>query len=143
MQISIVLSIILGFLSTEFLGLLTGGLVSAGYLAFYFNQPLRIITTLLFSIIITLLMKLLQRYLILFGKRRFMLTILLSLLFSQLVKNSYFMISFINQDLRIIGFIIAGLVSNDMQKQGIFKTLLVVLLSTGLIWLIVQTGLFA
>ena len=35
LQQAIGLSIILGFLSTELLGLFTGGLISAGYLAFY------------------------------------------------------------------------------------------------------------
>ena len=35
LQQAIGLSILLGFLSTELLGLFTGGLVSAGYLAFF------------------------------------------------------------------------------------------------------------
>ena len=43
LQQAIGLSIIMGFLSTELLGLFPGGLSAAGYLAFYVEQPYRIL----------------------------------------------------------------------------------------------------
>lgn len=137
---AVAISIILGFLSTEFLGVLSGGLVSAGYLAFYLEQPFRILTTILLAILTCGIVKLLQRWVILFGRRRFMLTVLLSLIFASIVERSFFYMTDINQDLRIIGYIIPGLIANDMEKQGIFKTLLMVLLIAVIIWLIMHLG---
>ena len=78
---SVALSIILSFISTEFVGVLTGGMISAGYLAYYFNSPTRIISTLLVAILITLAIKVLKNFLILYGRRRFMLSVLLSIFF--------------------------------------------------------------
>ncbi len=137
---AVAISILLGFLSTEFLGILSGGLVSAGYLAFYLEQPFRILTTILLSIITCGLIKLLQRRIILFGRRRFMLTVLFSMILAFLVEKGFVFLTDINQDMRIIGYIIPGLIANDMEKQGIVKTLLMVLLIAVIIWLIMHSG---
>ena len=78
---TVALSVILSFLVTELTGLLTGGMVSAGYLAFYFSEPMRILSTFLLSALIALILRLSREFLILYGRRRFMLSILLSILF--------------------------------------------------------------
>ncbi|MDD4012074.1 MAG: poly-gamma-glutamate biosynthesis protein PgsC [Sphaerochaetaceae bacterium] len=142
LQVSVVLSIVLGFLSSEFLGLLSGGMVSAGYLAFYLEQPLRVASTLLMSVAICLLVKLLQRYIILFGRRRFMLTVILGILLSMLLERSLVLFAGIDQDFRLIGYIITGLIANDMVKQGIIKTLVMVLMIAIVIWLVIHLGAF-
>lgn len=137
---AVAISILLGFLSTEFLGILSGGLVSAGYLAFYLEQPFRILTTILLSIVTCGLIKLLQHRIILFGRRRFMLTVLFSMILAFFVERGFVFLTDINQDMRIIGYIIPGLIANDMEKQGIVKTLLMVLLIAVVIWLIMHSG---
>ncbi len=140
LQTSVVLSILFSFISTEFLGILSGGIVSAGYLAFHFTQPYRILSTLLLSVITCLVVKLLQHRIILFGRRRFMLTVLLSIFFAQVMEYSFVFLVDVPLDMRIIGYIIPGLIANDMEKQGIVKTLMMVLITAGLIWLVTQTG---
>ena len=75
---TVALSVILSFLVTELTGLLTGGMVSAGYLAFYFSEPMRILSTFLLSALIALILRLSREFLILYGRRRFMLSILRS-----------------------------------------------------------------
>lgn len=137
---AVAISILLGFLSTEFLGILSGGLVSAGYLAFYLEQPFRILTTILLSIVTCGMIKLLQHRIILFGRRRFMLTVLFSMILAFFVERGFVFLTDINQDMRIIGYIIPGLIANDMEKQGIVKTLLMVLLIAVVIWLIMHSG---
>ncbi len=127
LKTAIALSIILGFVSQEFLGLASGGLVSAGYLAFYFNQPYRIISTLCLAIIVCLLVKLLENYLFIYGRRRFALCVLLGLSLATLVSSLVYKTS-INLDLRAIGYVVPGLIANDMLKQGIFKTLAILLI---------------
>ena len=138
LQTAVVLSVILGFLSSELLGILSGGLVSAGYLAFYFDQPYRLAATLLLSVVTCLIVKLLQHHIILFGRRRFMITVLLSIFLAEVIEWSFFFTTTVNQDMRIIGYIIPGLIANDMEKQGILKTLLMVVILAGVIWLIIH-----
>lgn len=138
---AVALSILLGFIFTEFFGVLTGGMISAGYLAFYLEQPFRIASTLILATLVFCSVKVLSNYLILFGRRRFMLTVILGLLLSALIEKAFILMTDINQDMRIIGYIIPGLIANDMMKQGIIKTLIMVLLVSGIIWMVMHAGL--
>lgn len=137
---AVALSIILGFVSIEFLGFLPGGIVSAGYLAFFFEQPFRVVSTLLLAIVICYAVKILQNWLIIYGRRRFMLTVVLSIILSAVIENNFIYISGISQDFRIIGYIIPGLIANDMQKQGVIKTLISVLIISMIIFLCMHLG---
>ena len=121
---TVALSVIISFLTTELTGLLTGGMISAGYLAYWFGEPMRIVSTLLMSILIALIMRVSRHFLILYGRRRFMLSILLSIFGVYFVEKSYFFVSEFSFDMRIIGYIIPGLIASDMEKQGILRTTL-------------------
>ena len=133
-------SVILSFLVTELTGLLTGGMVSAGYLAFYFSEPMRILSTFLLSALIALILRLSREFLILYGRRRFMLSILLSILFVYALEKAYFILSPLSLDLRVIGYIIPGLIANDMEKQGIIRTSLALIIVTALVKLLSILG---
>ena len=137
---TVALSVILSFLVTELTGLLTGGMVSAGYLAFYFSEPMRILSTLLLSTLIALILRLSREFLILYGRRRFMLSILLSILFVYALETAYFIMSPLSLDLRVIGYIIPGLIANDMEKQGIIRTSLALIIVTALVKLLSILG---
>ncbi|MGN1163796.1 MAG: poly-gamma-glutamate biosynthesis protein PgsC [Candidatus Ornithospirochaeta sp.] len=121
---TVALSVIMSFLTTELTGLLTGGMISAGYLAYWFGEPMRIVSTILMSILIALILRLSRQFLILYGRRRFMMAILLSIFGVYLVEKSYFFVSSFSFDMRIIGYIIPGLIASDMEKQGIVRTTL-------------------
>ena len=121
---TVALSVIISFLTTELTGLLTGGMISAGYLAYWFGEPMRIVSTLLMSILIALIIRVSRHFLILYGRRRFMLSILLSIFGVYLVEKSYFFVSEFSFDMRIIGYIIPGLIASDIEKQGILRTTL-------------------
>ena len=137
---TVALSVILSFLVTELTGLLTGGMVSAGYLAFYFSEPMRILSTFLLSVLIALILRLSREFLILYGRRRFMLSILLSILFVYALDKAYFIMSPLSLDLRVIGYIIPGLIANDMEKQGIIRTSLALIIVTALVKLLSILG---
>ena len=137
---TVALSVILSFLVTELTGLLTGGMVSAGYLAFYFSEPMRILSTFLLSALIALILRLSREFLILYGRRRFMLSILLSILFVYALEKAYFIMSPLSLDLRVIGTIIPGLIANDMEKQGVFRTSLALIIVTALVKLLSILG---
>ncbi|MBQ5391423.1 MAG: poly-gamma-glutamate biosynthesis protein PgsC [Spirochaetales bacterium] len=136
------ISIILGFLFSEFLGIATGGLVSAGYMAFFMATPARIISTLVLSLVIYGLTVLLQKWIIIYGRRRFMVVVLLSLIGTWLVEQVFSKsLGFIGQDIRMVGFIIPGLIANDMFKQGVVKTLAAVSILSIIIRLIILSGI--
>ena len=137
---TVALSVILSFLVTELTGLLTGGMVSAGYLAFYFSEPMRILSTFLLSALIALILRLSREFLILYGRRRFMLSILLSILFVYALEKAYFILSPLSLGLRVIGYIIPGLIANDMEKQGIIRTSLALIIVTALVKLLSILG---
>ena len=137
---TVALSVILSFLVTELTGLLTGGMVSAGYLAFYFSEPMRIFSTFLLSALIALILRLSREFLILYGRRRFMLSILLSILFVYALEKAYFIMSPLSLDLRVIGYIIPGLIANDMEKQGIIRTSLALIIVIALVKLLSILG---
>ena len=132
-------SVIMSFICTEFTGFLTGGLVSAGYLAYFFHEPTRIASTLVIAVILALIVKLLQHFIILYGRRRFALTLVLSLIAVWILDKTAFMYSSYGVDFRMIGYIVPGLAS-DMEKQGIVKTLLTIACITAIIRLLVIIG---
>lgn len=127
-DVAIALSVLLSFGLYEAFGLLSGGMVSAGYLCLFLEQPLRIVTTLLLAVIVYLLTRLVSRFVILYGRRRFMLTIVLSLIFAWVIEQFLLGIALIPQDIRIIGHVVPGLIANDMYKQGMWRTMFGVLL---------------
>ena len=142
LRTAVVLSVLLGFIGSEFLGILSGGLVSAGYISFYINQPARVASTLLMAVAICLIVRALGHVIILFGRRRFILTMLVSILLTQILESILIVTSSVDIDMRIIGYIIPGLIANDMEKQGIFKTLLMICACAAVIWLVLNIGIF-
>lgn len=128
LKTAIALSIILGFVSQEFLGLASGGLVSAGYLAFYFNQPYRIIATLALAVLVYFTVKLLEQFIFIYGRRRFACAVLLGIIFSWLLNEVIITSNVVGVDVRIIGYVVPGLIANDMLKQGVLKTLAMLLI---------------
>ena len=140
-DIAVALSVVLSFGLYEGFGLLTGGMVSAGYLCLFLEEPLRIVTTLLLAVIVHGLVLLISRATILYSRRRFMVTMLLSLIpaaFAWIIEQALLRMALIPQDIRIIGHVVPGLIANDMYKQGVFKTLLGVLTSAAIVRLLVM-----
>ncbi len=104
-------------------GFYPGGIVVPAYLVLFINQPLRLIGTIAIALAVWLLYKWLSRYVILYGKRRFVLLLLLGAIGS-------FVLSFIlphffpeTIELKVIGWIIPGLIANQLEKQGLGITL--------------------
>ena len=130
LELSIGLGILGGLLLFEFLGYSPGGIVTPGYLALFIDQPLRIVGTIAIAVITYLIVQLLSRVTVLYGKRRFTLTILIGFTIGWLW--SLFLVEFpvTSQELRVIGFIIPGLIANEMSRQGLPETVFSVVIVT-------------
>lgn len=110
-------------LYVEIFGVYPGGIIVPAYIALYLDQPLRVLMTLIIAVLCVLIYRLLSRYVILFGKRRFVTFIFIgavlaqawSFLFPQLFPESF--------GLRAIGWLIPGLLANNLAKQRFLPTL--------------------
>ncbi len=122
--VSIVVSIVFGFLFGEATGWLSGGLVAPGYFALYVDQPLRILMTWTAAMLALLVVKLLSCVTILFGRRRFMAFILTGILAGALLDALTGWLFVGTPEMRAIGYVVPGLIANDSWKQGPWRTLL-------------------
>lgn len=130
------LGLVFSFFFAELVGLSAGGLIVPGYLALYWDNPWRIGATLVVAFLSYLVLKTLANYMILFGRRRFLVTVLVGFLLGWLLDLYLFRFPWGDRDLRAIGFIIPGLIANDMAKQGLGNTVLSVLLVSALVRLV-------
>ena len=117
------IGIAVSFVYYELVGLSPGGMVVPGYLALFFLQPNRIIITLLVALLTYFSVHILSNYIILYGRRRFLAAILLGFLIKWLIEGFIVKMPISGIELQTIGYIIPGLIANEMRRQGIFPTL--------------------
>jgi len=127
-EVTIGLGIVLSLLLSETLGVTAGGIIVPGYIALYIHQPFQVIITLLVAIIVWAIIQILGKQVFLYGKRRIVLALILGFFFGFLSRNFIFF----SQDmvsLEVIGNIIPGLIANWMDRQGVIRTISVVILT--------------
>ena len=131
------IGLILTLLFIAYTGFYPGGIIVPAYLVLFIDQPLRLLGTLIIAILAWGIYKLVSKRLILFGKRRFVLLILIGACLAFLL--SYILPRFIPEsvELKVIGWVIPGLLANQIEKQGLTITIsslaivLLVLFATG------------
>lgn len=136
------IGIAIGFLFYELVGLSPGGIVVPGYIALFIDQPIRVIVTVSIAILTYYIVFFLSNYLILYGKRRFLSMILISFLVKWLVESFIFQMPTVNIEIQSIGYIIPGLLANEMNRQGILPTLLAMGIVAILVRLILYLFIF-
>ena len=127
-EVTIGLGIVLSLLLSETFGVTAGGIIVPGYIALYIHQPFQVIITLLVAIIVWAIIQILGKQVFLYGKRRIVLALILGFFFGFLSRNFIFF----SQDmvsLEVIGNIIPGLIANWMDRQGVIRTISVVILT--------------
>lgn len=123
-RIAIVIGIVISMLWYERRNLSPGGVIVPGLVAlFVVTRPMVIIFTILVALATYLLVMKLSNYVILFGRRRFAALMLISFGIAWIVEIFTNSMAGLNVEWQVIGFIIPGLIANEMQKQGTFRTL--------------------
>jgi poly-gamma-glutamate biosynthesis protein PgsC/CapC len=120
---TIFIGIVVALLYTEFIGLYPGGIIVPAFIALSLDQPSRALVTLFAACLGLLAYKAISRYFILFGKRRFVIMLLLGGFWAQLwffLAPSFFSFS---PELRAVGLIIPGLLANNLERQKFLPTL--------------------
>ena len=123
MTATILIGIVVALLYAELTGILPGGIIVPALMALYLDQPLRVVATILAAFLGFGCYKFLGRYFLLFGRRRFVLLLLLGALFGQLWLLLWPRLFAAPLDLRVIGWIIPGLLANNLVRQKILPTL--------------------
>ena len=135
-EISIGLGIILSLVLSEALGVTAGGIIVPGYISLFLDQPVQVASTFLVAILVWLIIKGLSKVMFLYGKRRIVLALILGFLFGYLSRTIYVDAESI-KSVAVIGNIIPGLIANWMDRQGVVRTVSVVLLTAVIVKLLV------
>jgi poly-gamma-glutamate biosynthesis protein PgsC/CapC len=134
------IGMVLSLFLTETLGVTAGGIIVPGYIAMNLENPERLVVTFGISIITFLLIKLLSRYIMVYGKRRLVLALLIGFLLGYLTRSENNLVSSLTElDFVVIGNIIPGLIANWMDRQGVLRTICTVLITAGVTKLIIMT----
>ena len=137
-SIHIGIGMVLSLMATETLGVTAGGLIVPGYIALNLDDPIKLMLTFGVSILTYCIIKFLGIFILIYGKRRLVFTLLLGFLLGSMTyyfsDNAYW-----NEDFVVIGNIIPGLIANWMDRQGIIRTMSIVLIISSVTKLIVLT----
>jgi gamma-polyglutamate biosynthesis protein CapC len=135
--LSIGLGLCVSLLFSEFFGIAAGGMVVPGYIALYLNKPMVILTTVVVSLLTYFIVNSLGSFMIIYGRRRTVLMILLGFLLGWLVRmlepvplGRQFI------ELSIVGYIIPGLIAIWMDRQGIIETAAALVTSSAIVRLV-------
>jgi len=118
------LGLLLSTVMVELTGVYPGGIIVPGYMALFLDQPARIAVTLLASVLAYGSYRLLSRRLLLFGRRRFAILLLLGAGWALLMQLVLPPLSGASFTWQAIGWVIPGLIANTFARQNVLATLL-------------------
>jgi len=120
---TLLIGLVLALLWAEITDLSPGGIIVPGYFALYLDRPLRAAATLAVALLTLAITRFLARRLILFGRRRFVLTVLVGAVLSQawfLVLPRLFDTPL---ELQVVGWVIPGILASSLARQKVLPTL--------------------
>jgi len=134
------IGMVLSLFLTETLGVTAGGIIVPGYIAMNLENPERLVITFGVSIITFLIIKLLSKFIMVYGKRRLVLALLIGFLLGYLSRSENMITAGLGTtDFIVIGNIIPGLIAKWMDRQGILRTISTVLITAGITKLCIMT----
>ncbi len=135
LSVAIGLGLVVSIVFTEIFGLAAGGMVVPGYVAMHLHRPAVLITTLVAAIATWAVVHALSTVLIVYGRRRTALMILIGYLFGaafglathaivpQTGTAAMSVTSGPGLELTVIGYIIPGLIAIWVDRQGLVETI--------------------
>ena len=134
------IGMVLSLFLTETMGVTAGGIIVPGYIAMNLENPERLVITFGVSIITFLIIKLLSKFIMVYGKRRLVLALLIGFLLGYLSRSENMITTGLGTtDFIVIGNIIPGLIANWMDRQGVLRTISTVLITAGITKLCIMT----
>jgi poly-gamma-glutamate biosynthesis protein PgsC/CapC len=143
MTLSIGIGLVISLAFSEILGLAAGGMVVPGYVALYLDRPLIVILTLLVSYLTYFIVHSLSAVMIIYGRRRTVLMILVGFLMGTLLRSwGAIELPVRTVDLTVIGYIIPGLIAIWIDRQGLVESFSALIIASAIVRmvLILVTG---
>ena len=127
------IGMVLSLFLTETLGVTAGGIIVPGYIAMNLESPERLMVTFGISILTFLIIKSISNFIMIYGKRRLVLALLIGFLLGYLTRSENNLVSSLTAlDFVVIGNIIPGLIANWMDRQGVLRTICTILITAGI-----------
>jgi len=121
---SIGIGMVVGFIFYELVGFSPGGVVVPGYLALTLHSPTKILTTIGVALITYLVVEGFSSFTILYGRRRFITMILIGFFIKWILEEVIIRVSVMHLEIVAIGYVVPGILANEMKRQGIIPTLI-------------------
>jgi poly-gamma-glutamate biosynthesis protein PgsC/CapC len=136
------LGLVMSLIFSEAFGLAAGGMVVPGYIALYMGEPWRVVGTIAAAIITFLIVRLLGRVMLLYGKRHLVMVILIGFICGWLTRF-FFGRTELPESLSFeaIGYVIPGLIAYWMERQGAVATLMAMLMAAVLVRLVLISAI--
>lgn len=120
---TLLIGLVLALVWAELTDVSPGGIIVAGYFALYLDRPLRVAATLAVALVAWAVVRGLSRQLILFGRRRFVLTVLVGAVLSQAWLLAAPRLFAGPVETRVIGWIVPGILASSLSRQKPLPTL--------------------
>ncbi len=120
---TLLIGLLLALIWAERTDVSPGGIIVPGYLALYADRPLRVLATLAAALLALLVCRLAARFLVLYGRRRFVLAVLAGAVLAQawfLLLPRLFEAPL---ELRVIGWVVPGILASNLARQKTWPTL--------------------
>lgn len=131
LYISLVVGLAVSLLFSEYLGINPGGMIVPGYLALICDDLSQMLIVFGICMLVYLIVEyVLPRFMILFGRRRFVATLIVSVVIKLALELVYPALPFGALEFRGMGVITPGLIANSSSKQGFRYTVPSVLAAT-------------
>lgn len=128
----------LSLILTETIGLAAGGIVVPGYIALVLHHPEQVIATILAGLVTYLVIKWLSSYIIIYGRRLLIISILIGYLIAYLTRITPMInLNTFSINIQTVGFVIPGLIAYWIARQGIIPTLAAMIIVSSLVRLII------
>ncbi len=123
LALSIGIGLAVSLVFTEMFGLAAGGMIVPGYIALSVTKPLDVLVTVAAGFVTYLVVTLLSSFVVVYGRRRTVLMILVGYLMGMLARASVGAFGHVGLEYQVIGFVIPGLIGLWLDRQGIVETL--------------------
>lgn len=130
----VVAGVAISLIFAELTGLSPAGLIVPGYIALSMQTPRRVVYTLAVAVAAWGCARLLSRWMILYGRRRFAVLVLLAFAIDTAVSS----FGLLPYDPGLIGVLVPGIMAQEMEKQGLVKSLLSLAVVVGILVLIMM-----
>ncbi len=127
--IAIGLGMVLSLILSETLGVVAGGIIVPGYFALHLQHVPSVFMTFFIACLTYLIIHILSKFLLIYGKRRLILSLLLAFIIGIIFR------AFVNFEVDYIGFIIPGLIASWIDRQGIVRRVSIIIIEAGIVHL--------